>query len=85
MFVTIISKLYSTQGNKIIKDITIGNNTVQQNSINWSNLILGKLALTQINTKIIKHDLKPKIIPDIKPSIKGDDIVWLYIKSLMWT
>ena len=38
----------------------IGNNTVQQYDINWSNLILGKDALTQMKTKIRKDDFKPK-------------------------
>ena len=40
---------------------TIGNNTVQQNDINWSKRILGKLALAQINVKIIILDLIPSI------------------------
>ena len=40
--------------------MTIGNNIVQQYDINWSNRILGKEALTQINTKIRIHDFKPK-------------------------
>ena len=34
ILLTIISKLYKIQGNNIIKAITNGNNTVQQNNIN---------------------------------------------------
>lgn len=83
MLLTIISKLYKIQGNNIIKAITNGNNTVQQNNINWSNLILGKLALIQIKTKIIIQDLKPNIIPDTKPSSNGDDKIILFKNSLI--
>ena len=36
----------------IIIPIIKGNNFVQQNDINWSYRILGKLALTQINENI---------------------------------
>ena len=43
--------------------ITIGNNTIQQKDINWSKRILGKEALTHIKTKIITHDLNPKLKP----------------------
>jgi len=46
-----------------MKAITIGNRIVQQNVINWSKRILGKLALAQINIKIITHDLTPNIKP----------------------
>lgn len=49
---------------------TIGNNTVQQNDINWSKRILGKLALAQINVKIIILDLIPSIKLETKPEIK---------------
>lgn len=45
----IISKLYRIQGTRTIKAITIGNKTVQQNDINWSNLIRGKEALAWLN------------------------------------
>ena len=58
-----ISKLYKIQGTNTIKAITIGNKTVQQKDINWSNLILGKEALAQINTKIIIQVLNPKLKP----------------------
>lgn len=54
----------------MIKATTIGNSTVQQNDINWSNRILGKLALAQINTKIIILDLIPSIIPEAIPEEK---------------
>ena len=69
----IISKLYNIQGTKIINAITIGNKTVQQNDINWSNRILGNDALAHINTKIIIQDLRPKVKPYNNPSIKGSD------------
>ena len=55
-----MSKLYNTQGISTIKAITIGSNIVQQSDISWSNLILGKLALTHINTKTITQLLSPK-------------------------
>lgn len=69
----IISKLYKIQGTNTIKAITIGNNIVQQNDINWSKRILGKEALTHIKTKIKIQDLIPKTIPLNIPSIKGSD------------
>lgn len=49
--------------------ITIGSSTVQQNDINWSNLILGKEALAQIKVKIRAQDLTPKVTPYTNPSI----------------
>jgi hypothetical protein len=55
------------QGTSIIKATTIGNKTVQQKDINWSKRILGKLALAQINIKIIMDDLIPKTTADITP------------------
>ena len=67
----IISKLYTIQGINTINAITIGKSIVQENDINWSKRILGKEALTQINTKIIIQDLNPMIKPDKIPSIKG--------------
>ena len=63
----IISKLYNIQGTKIINAITIGNKTVQQKDINWSKRILGKEALTQINTKINMQALIPNVKLYIKP------------------
>lgn len=43
--------------------MTIGNSIVQQKDINWSNLILGKQALTHINTKIIEKLFKANTNP----------------------
>ena len=43
---------YIIHGIIIIIPIIKGNNFVQQNDINWSYRILGKLALTQINENI---------------------------------
>ncbi len=56
-------KLYIIAGTSIIIAKIIGNNTVQQNPINWSNLIRGNEALVQINTKIMKELLIPKVKP----------------------
>ena len=60
-FTTVIPNIYNKQGINIIKANKIGNNTVQQNDINWSNLILGKEALTQININIITQLLIAKL------------------------
>lgn len=62
-----ISKAYNIHGTSIIKATTIGNRTVQQKDINWSKRILGKLALAQINTNIIRLDFTPNIILENKP------------------
>lgn len=56
----IISKVYNIQGTIIINEITMGNNTVQQNNISWSKRILGKEALIHINVNIIIELFKPK-------------------------
>jgi hypothetical protein len=56
-------KLYKKQGINIIRANTIGNKTVQQNDINWSKRILGKEALTHINTNIKIELFKPKLKP----------------------
>lgn len=61
-------------GINTINAITTGNNMVQLNNISWSNLIRGKEALTQINTKIIIDDFIPILNPYNNPSIKGSDI-----------
>ena len=50
----------TVQGINIIYPIIIGNNIVQQADINWSNLILGKEALTQIKIKISRLVFKAK-------------------------
>ena len=52
-FTTVIPNIYNKQGINIIKANKIGNNTVQQNDINWSKRILGNEALTQININTI--------------------------------
>lgn len=70
MLLGIVSKLYKTQGISTIKAITIGNNIVQENDINWSNLIRGNDALAQINTNIIIQDFTPIDSPYNAPSIK---------------
>ena len=67
----IISKLYNIQGTRIIKAITTGNSTVQQNDINWSNRILGNEALAHIKRKIITQVFKPNIKPCKIPSSNG--------------
>ena len=58
-----ISKPYNIQGNNIMKAITKGNSTVQQNDINWSYLILGNEALAQININTIMQDFEPRVKP----------------------
>jgi hypothetical protein len=50
------------QGTNIIRANKIGNNTVQQNPINWSKRILGNEALTQININTIIELFIPKVI-----------------------
>jgi len=70
-FEGIISKLYNIQGTNMIKAITIGNNTIQQNDISWSKRILGNEARTQMNVKIIIQDFVPKVRVFNNPSIKG--------------
>jgi len=57
------------QGINIINAITIGNNIIQQNDINWSKRILGKDALINIKIKIIIQLFIPKLIPYNIPSI----------------
>lgn len=66
-----MSKLYTIHGTNTINAMTIGNNIVQENNINWSKRILGKEALTHIKTKIITQAFRPIVRPDIIPSIKG--------------
>ena len=50
------------QGINIIKATAKGNIPNQQNSINWSNLILGKVALNHTNKKQKKQVFKARII-----------------------
>jgi hypothetical protein len=70
-FATVIPNIYNKQGINIIKANKTGNNTVQQKDINWSNLILGKEALTQININTIIELFIPKVILCKKPSTEG--------------
>jgi hypothetical protein len=63
MFKTNTSKTYKVQGNKTIKANNKGNNTVQQNDINWSKRILGNEALTHININTNIELFNPIIIP----------------------
>lgn len=49
----------------------MGNRTVQQKDISWSNLILGNDALAQINVNIIIELFNPKLKPYINPSKAG--------------
>ena len=65
-----------------MKAITTGSKIVQENNINWSKRILGKEALTHIKTKTIRHDLIPKVKPEISPSINGLEKIssWLIIE-----
>ena len=72
MLTGIISKLYNAQGNITIKAIIIGSKTVHEKDISWSNLILGKDALTHIKVNIIRLLLIPSIKPLIIPSVIGD-------------
>ena len=56
------------QGNNTTYAIIKGNNTVQHTDINWSKRILGKEALTQINTNIKKAVFNAKF--------KGEDVIF---------
>jgi len=46
----------------------MGNSTVQQKDINWSNLILGNDARHQIKINTIIELFIPKVTPDNNPS-----------------
>ena len=69
----IIPKLYIIHGTNTAKDITRGSNIVQQMDINWSNLTLGKEALTHIKTKTRIQVFIPIIKPYNIPSSKGSE------------
>ena len=73
MLLDMISKLYITQGTNTMKAITTGSNIVHEKDINWSNRILGKEALTHINTNTIMQALIPMVRPYIIPSIIGEE------------
>ena len=70
MFIKNIPNIYNNEGINIINANNIGNNTVQQNDINWSKRILGKDALVQIKTKISIDVLNAKLKLDMVPLIK---------------
>lgn len=68
MFMKKIPNMYNNDGINIMNANKIGNNTVQQNDINWSNLILGKDALTQMKINTIIELFIPKVKLDNNPS-----------------
>lgn len=68
MFIKNIPNIYNNEGINIINANNIGNNTVQQNDINWSNLILGNEALTQMKINTIIELFIPKVKLDNSPS-----------------
>ena len=51
MFMKNIPNMCNRHGINIMNANNIGNNTVQQNDINWSKRILGNDALTHMNSK----------------------------------
>ena len=71
IFIKNASNWNKIQGIKTMKANNKGSKTVQQNDINWSNLILGNEALTQIKTNTKNELFKPRIKPDNNPLIKG--------------
>jgi hypothetical protein len=68
MFIKNIPNIYNNEGINIINANNIGNNTVQQNDINWSKRILGKDALTQMKINTIIELFIPKVKLDNSPS-----------------
>lgn len=71
MFIKNALNWNNTQGIKIMNANNKGNNTIQQNDINWSNLILGNEALTQMKTKTNIELFNPKVKPENRPFING--------------
>jgi hypothetical protein len=67
MFNIKISNWNNIQGIKIINANNKGNKTVQQNDINWSNLILGNEALTHMKRKTSSELFNPILKPENKP------------------
>lgn len=57
-----MSKATNKEGTKIINAITIGNNPVHINCINWSYRNLGRVALNHTNKKQNKQVLIPNTI-----------------------
>ena len=72
--------MYNKDGINIINANKIGNRTVQQKDINWSNHILGNEALTHMNVNTIIELFIPKVKLYNSPSI--DELV---INSLIFT
>ena len=68
MFMKKIPNMYNNDGINIMNANKIGNSTVQQKDINWSNLILGNEALTQMKINTIIELFIPKVTPDNSPS-----------------
>ena len=60
MFMKYIPNMCNRHGTNIINANNIGNNTVQQNDINWSKRILGNDALTHIKVNTIIELFTPK-------------------------
>ena len=60
MFIKYIPNICNRHGTNIINANKIGNNTVQQNDINWSKRILGNDALTHMKVNTIIELLIPK-------------------------
>ena len=79
MLVGIIPRPYITQGINTTYAIIIGNNTVQQTDINWSKRILGKEALTQMNTNIKKAVFNAKLIGEDEICTKISNKIVLFV------
>ena len=60
--------MYKSEGISIINANKIGNNTVQQKDISWSNRILGNDARHHININTIIELFIPKVILYNNPS-----------------
>ena len=78
------SKPYTIQGINTTYAIIKGKNTVQQTDINWSKRILGKEALTQINTNIKKAVFNAKFIgeEEICTNISNKIVLFTFINKL---
>lgn len=82
MFTGIIPNEYTKQGNNTIYAIITGSSTVQHTDINWSKRILGKEALTQMNTNINTLVLIAKFKGEEEMfTIKSKKIVSLTLKN----
>ena len=68
MFIKNTPNIYNNEGINTINANSKGNKTVQQNDINWSNLILGKEARHHININTIVLLFIPNITPEYTPS-----------------